>query len=119
MNKLGKVAAAFAAALALAVIPSAPAFADQTATTTGAVAHFQQGPDMLSAGDTSADGKSATAQIRANSTAPVLSLTNSGGSGTTAYQQFTSIPANYQIRACVQDIGGGGARTCSAWKAGT
>ncbi len=119
MNKVVTVSAAFAAALALAVLPSSPAFADQNASTAGSFTHYQTSAMMLSSADTSSDGKSSIAQIRASSTSPVLELVNSSGNGTTAYKQFTAIPSNYQIRACVQDIGGGGARTCSSWVSGT
>jgi len=109
-----EIAATIGAVAALAVIPTTAAFADQGAAIVGAQAYYTTGNDQLSAQDTQSDGKSAIAEIRSGSGGSVYSVTASGGSGTVEYRTV-SMPASYQIRACVQDIGGGGAKTCGSW----
>lgn len=117
MKKLVKVTAAAGAALVLGLLPSAPAFADQGSAITGAQAYYTSGNDQLSAQDTAADSKSAIAEIRSSPTGAVTSLVNSGGNGTITYKTVNI--GNFQIRACVQNLSSGGAKTCSAWKDGS
>ena len=111
-----KVVTALAAALALIVLPSASASAFTDTAITGSEAYYIG--STLYAHDTKADGKSSIAEIRSTSMGANYSLTNSGGNGTTL-SATVLMSTNYQLRACVQDIGGGGTKTCGPWVNGT
>ena len=111
-----KVAIALAASLALVVVPSASASAFTDTAITGSEVWFIRG--TLYAKDTKADGKSAIAEIRSSPASAIKVVTNSGGNGTIA-SATVLVATNYQLRACVQDIGGGGTKTCGSWVNGT
>ena len=114
MNRLAKITAVVGTGVAIAVLPLVPAFADQGAAIIGSQAFYVTSSNSLSAQDTQADGKSAIAELRAYSGATVYSVINSSGAGTIKYKTV-SMPTNYQIRACVQDISGGGSKSCTSW----
>lgn len=120
MNKISMVAAV--AAVALVMLPSATATAsvaaDQGNAIIGAQAYYITSSDRLSVTDTQADGKSAIAEIRASAGSTTYAVTESRGKNELSVRKVV-MPANYQIRACVQDLGGGGAKTCSGWANGS
>lgn len=120
MKKISMLAAA--AALALVLLPSATATAsvaaDQGNAIVGAQAYYITSSDRLSVSDTQSDGKSAIAEIRASAGSTVYAVTESRGVNNQSVRTV-SMPASYQIRACVQDLGGGGAKTCSGWANGS
>ncbi|PZQ88943.1 MAG: hypothetical protein DI534_09150 [Leifsonia xyli] len=118
MKKFTKVAAAAGAALLIAVLPSMPAFADQGAAIIGSQAYYTTGNDQLSAWDTQADGASAIAEIRASAGSTIYGVTESRGQGYVAYRTV-SMPANYQIRACIQDFSAGTPKSCGPWVNGS
>jgi hypothetical protein len=102
----------------LAIAPTTTAFADQGAAIVGSQAYYTTGNDQLSAWDTQADGASAIAEIRASAGSTVYSVTESRGAGNIAYRTV-SMPANYQIRACIQDFSAGTPKTCGPWVNGS
>lgn len=116
MKNSVKAATALVVSLALIVLPAASASAFTDVAIPGSEAYYMS--STLYAKDTKADGKSAIAEIRSSPTSATWVLTNSGGNGTTISASVL-VATNYQIRACVQDIGGGGAKTCGAWTNGT
>lgn len=109
-----KVIAAAAIAAALVVGPVLPAFADQGAAIIGSQAYYVTSSNRLTAQDTQSDGKSAIAEIRASSGSTIYSVTESDGVGQIAVR-IISMPANYQIRACVKDYSAGTAKSCGPW----
>jgi len=117
MTRFVKIAVTIGAVIALAVLPAAAASADQNISIAGATATYNTGTHALFAYDTLSDGKSAIAEIRAGSGATVYRVTSSNGVGSAA-GIIVSMPARYELRACVQDIGGGGAKTCTGWVGG-
>lgn len=118
MKKFALPVAALTATVALVVVPSLPAAADQGAAIIGSQAYYTTSDDQLSAWDSHSDGKSAIAEIRASSGSTIYSVVNSNGWNTTKYRTV-SMPATYQIRACVQDLSAGGAKSCGNWVNGS
>lgn len=118
MKTISKFAVAAVAILALVVLPSTAASADQGNAIVGSRAYYITSSDRLSVSDTQADGKSAIAEIRASAGSTIYSVTESRGVNNQSVKTV-SMPKSYQIRACVQDLGGGGAKSCSGWANGS
>jgi len=117
VSKIVKVAAAIATALALIALPTAPAFASTiTASTPGSNASYNTTNLYLTAADTLCDGKSAIAEIKHLGDTYPSWVKTSTGCGTSSRGFVSTVTAPYQIRACVQDIGGGGPKTCGSWQ---
>ena len=102
----------------IVVISAGPAFADQGAAVIGSQAYYTSNNKQLSAQDTQNDGKSAIAQFRRGTSGAITEIVNSDGNGSVKYAtvSVTSGTSAY-IRACTQDLGGGGARSCGSWVA--
>lgn len=118
MKILAKFMVTAGAILVLVVSPAITAAADQGNAIVGSQAYYITSSDRLSVSDTQADGKSAIAEIRASAGSTIYSVTESRGVNNQSVKTI-SMPKSYQIRACVQDLGGGGAKSCSGWANGS
>jgi hypothetical protein len=116
MKSKARVVSILAVATILVGLSASPAFADGGAAVTGAQAYWVSSTKTLSATDTQSDGKSAIAQLRRGTTGSISEVVNSNGNGTTKNLVVSvSSGADIYLRACTQDVGGGGSRTCGAW----
>lgn len=118
MKMIRNVLVGVGAIAVLVVVPAVTAAADQGNAIVGSQAYYITSSDRLSVSDTQSDGKSAIAEIRASAGSTVYSVTESRGVNNQSVKTI-SMPASYQIRACVQDLGGGGAKSCSGWANGS
>lgn len=115
-SKLLKLAAGAVVVAGLVGVGS-PAFADQGSAVIGASAYYKTSGMKLTATDTDSDGKSAIAEIRFNGSV-IARATESRGKGYTSPAKTVPVQAgrSIDIRACVQDLGNNGPKTCAPWK---
>lgn len=103
-------------AAAISGFAAAPAFADGGAAIVGSQTYWVSSTKTLSSTDSQADGMSSIAQLRRGTSGAISEVVNSSGKNQTrSVKVSVTAGSTIYLRACVQNLSTGGARSCGDW----